>query len=171
MTHPTSTNLAAERTPSIFDQRHRLTASALFEIGDKDEPNAGPERWWTELLRHIEVAPIIAITSGGRANPLTGVDTTATHAYPLNERPAGYARNSLRLPATAAVNLRVVKYIPFRSRGRLDFVIEAFNLLNRRNVEQVGTYRGLDAMPPATFGRPIRTGDARQLQVSLDAEF
>jgi hypothetical protein len=89
----------------------------------------------------------------------------------LNERPAGYARNSLRLPATAVVNLRVVKYIPLRSRGRLDFVVEAFNLLNRRNVEQVGTYRGLDAMPPATFGRPIRTGDARQLQVSLDAEF
>lgn len=124
----------AERALSLLDQRHRFTLSGLWLIGpDLGDPadavanaNPGPVM---RALTGLEFAPILHVTSGFRANPLTGVDSNRAHVVPFAARPAGYGRNSLSTAPVVDFDLRVLKIIPFRA-GRLDIVAESFNLLN-----------------------------------------
>jgi hypothetical protein len=89
----------------------------------------------------------------------------------LTARPLGLARNSLRLPATATLDLRVLKFFRINPHGKLDLVVEAFNLLNRLNVTQLNSVYGSQATPLPTFGRPVDASAARRIQVSIDFEF
>jgi hypothetical protein len=100
-----------------------------------------------------------------------GVDAYRTDSYPATARPAGAGRNSQRLPASAAVNLRLLKFFPLHRGGRVDVVVEAFNLLNRRNVTERNMVFGSGATAVAGFGPPLEAGPARQIEFSLDYEF
>ena len=73
--------------------------------------------------------------------------------------------------STATLDLRILKYFNIKPHGKLDLVVEAFNLLNRTNVSQINAVYGplLTARP--SFGRPIEAGIARQIQFSVDFEF
>ena len=117
------------------------------------------------------MAPILTITSGSAFNPLTGGDDNLSHAFPFVTRPTGFDRNSLRSPATAALDLRVLKYFIVKPHGKLDLVLEVFNVLNRLNVTQLNSVYGPYPQPLAGFGRAIEAGNARQLQLSIDFEF
>jgi hypothetical protein len=120
---------------------------------------------------HIEVAPILTVGSGLPANVLTGGDDSRTRAFPLTARPLNVGRNSFRQPASATLDLRILKYFTIKPHGKLDLVVEAFNVLNRTNVTQVNTVYGPLLTPSRFFGRPIEAGAARQLQFSIDFEF
>jgi hypothetical protein len=109
--------------------------------------------------------------SGEAINPVTGVDAAHAHAFPMTARPLSMGRNSVRLPAFAALDLRVLKAIPIRPHGKLDLVVEAFNLLNRQNVIQLNPVFGSGVAPVTTFGRPIDAANARHIQFSIDFEF
>ena len=165
-------DLAAEEGRSRYDQRHRFVVSALFELGDADDrqPGTNPGAW-ARTFGQIEVAPILTITSGSAFNPLTGGDDNLSHAFPFVTRPTGLDRNSLRSPATATLDLRVLKYFIVKPHGKLDLVLEAFNVLNRLNVTQLNSVYGPYPQPLAGFGRAIEAGNARQLQLSIDFEF
>jgi len=102
------------------------------------------------ILSHIEVAPLITLSSG-----LTGADEEHSHAFPLASRPLGLARNSLHTPRFFNVALRAVKYIPLRQRRRLDFVLEFFNLFNHPNILALNSFYGSGATGLSTFGAPI----------------
>jgi hypothetical protein len=105
--------------------------SALFDLpfGDEEDKGAGKENdLVAKIFGHIEVAPIITLSSGRPVDALTGTDEERSRAYPLVSRPLGVARNSLSTPRFVNVDLRALKYIPFGEKRRLDFVIEAFNL-------------------------------------------
>jgi hypothetical protein len=104
-------------------------------------------------------------------NPVTGFDANRSNAFPLSARPLGEARNSLRLPTTTTLNVRVLKYFPLERHAKLDLVIEAFNLLNRKNVTEVNAVWGSGAVPSPAFARGIETLPARQIEVSVDLEF
>jgi hypothetical protein len=65
----------------------------------------------------------------------------------------------------------MLKYFDIKPHGKLDLVVEAFNLLNRTNVSQLNAVYGPLLTPASSFGRPIEAGIARQLQFSLDFEF
>jgi hypothetical protein len=164
-------NLAIDRALSLQNQKHRLVFNALWElpIGDeepgKPPPSGGFDRMIASVFGHIEVAPIFTVESGHPVNPLTGVDTFQTHAYPLSARPFGYGRNSLRTPLLANMDFRLLKFIPFGKTSKLDIVAEAFNMFNRANVAQIDPVFG------PYFGRPITGEGARRLQFSLDFEF
>ena len=67
-------------------------------------------------------------------NPLTGLDSYQSHAFPLSARPVNLGRNSLNTPALATMDLRVLKYFPFGGGKRLDVVAEFFNVFNSANV-------------------------------------
>jgi hypothetical protein len=167
-------DLHAESADSRYDQRHRLVASALFDlpIGEEEDRAAGEiPGFWTRALSHLEVGPIVTIGSGQPVNPLTGADDVRTGAFPVTARPLGLARNSLRLPTSTTVDLRVLKFFAVKPHGKLDLVIEAFNLLNRRNVTQLNAVYGPLASPLTTFGRPVDAAAARRIQFSLDFEF
>ena len=167
--------LKAERARSLNDQRQRFTVSALFDLpfGDEEGGARGgsDENVLTRILSNIEMAPIVTIESGRPVDPLTGLDSSRTHTFPLSSRPLGLGRNSLLTPATAVLDLRVLKFFKIGEHGKLDVVAESFNLLNRANVVQIGQWFGPQLTPVTTFGHATEALDPRQFQFSLDFEF
>jgi len=166
--------LADEWADSRYDQRHTLAASALFDlpIGDEEDRSPGQSVGaWTRIFSHIEVAPIFTVGSGTPVNAVTGGDDNRSNAFPFTSRPLDMPRNATRLPASATLDLRVLKYFDIKPHGKLDLVVEAFNLLNRTNVSQINTVFGSYLTPLPTFGRPIEASAARQIQFSIDFEF
>jgi hypothetical protein len=169
-------DLAAETARSRQHQQQRFVFNALWDlpIGDEDETSGthGENHGWlTQTFSHIEVAPIFTAESGRPINPLTGVDSNRSHAFPLSGRPLDFGRNSLKTPATASMDLRVLKYFPFGELRRLDVVAEFFNVFNRANVAQINPVFGSDLVPTPGFREPIEGTGARQIQFSLDFEF
>ena len=170
-------DLGAERAASRQDARQRFVLSALFDLpfGEDEEDTRAAKRGGSdmlyELLSHIEVAPILTVTSGRPVNALTGADEEHGLAYPLASRPLLFARNQLRTARVVNLDLRAVKYIPFGQLSRLDFVVEAFNLFNHPNVSLINPFFGSAAAPLQTFNQPTLFAPPRQLRFSIDFEF
>ncbi len=160
-------DLGAERTLSLLDQRHRFTLSGLWLIGpDLGDPadaarnaNPGP---LMRVLNGFEFAPIFQVSSGFRANPLTGLDSNQEHIYPFAVRPSAYGRNSLSTTPNINFDLRVLKMVP-DGKGHLDIVAESFNLLTHRNVSLLNTAFGSNIQAQNGFGRPIATSTTRRI--------
>ena len=166
--------LADEWADSRYDERHRLAVSALFDlpVGEEEDRKLGEvPNAWVRAFSHIEVAPILTVGSGHPVNVTTGGDDNRSGAFPFASRPLTVGRNWWRLPASATLDLRLLKYFNIKPHGKLDLVIEAFNVLNRTNVTQVNAVYGPLLAPLQSFGRPIEAGPARQLQFSIDFEF
>ncbi len=166
-------NLRADRALSLQNQRHRLVFNALWElpIGDEEPGKPAQDNWITRIFGHIEVAPIFTFESGRPVNPLTGLDSTRSGAFPLSARPSGFGRNSLTSPLLMNLDFRVLKYFPVGKTARLDLVADAFNLFNRANVTRINPVFGVAALPQPGFLQPLAGAGARQLQFSLDFEF
>src|SRR5882724_1874932 len=169
-------DLRAENAVSRQHQQQRFVFNALWElpIGDEEEKGGKSEEntgWLRQTFSHMEVAPILTLESGRPVNPLTGLDSNQSHAFPLAARPLGLGRNSLSAPALATMDFRVLKYFPFGGVKRLDVVAEFFNLFNSANVSQVNPVFGSGLTPIPGFRQPIAGTGARQIQFSLDFEF
>ena len=169
-------NLRAENALSRQHQQQRFVFNALWDLPIGEEEDKGGKAgegggWVTETLSHIELAPIVTVESGRPVNPLTGLDSNRSHAFPLSSRPLGFGRNSLNSPLLATIDFRILKYFPFGGVKRLDLVTEFFNLLNRANVSQIDPVVGSDLQPIPQFRQPIAGTGARQIQFSLDFEF
>jgi TonB dependent receptor/TonB-dependent Receptor Plug Domain len=168
--------LGAEHALSRQNQSQRFVFNALWElpIGDEEDKPAGEKEnpgWLTRTFQHIEVAPIFTAGTGQPVNPLVGLDSNRSHAFPLSSRPLGLARNSLQNPATANMDFRVLKYFPFGASRHLDVVAEFFNLFNHPNVLEINPVFGSAAGPIAGFRQAIDGMGARRIQFSLDFEF
>ena len=166
-------HLTSEHALSLQHQQQRLVFNALWElpIGDVEAGTPAEDNWITKVFGHIEVAPIFTVESGRAVNPLTGVDSSRSGAFPLSSRPGGFGRNSLRSPMLVNMDFRILKYFPFGNTARLDLVGEAFNLFNRANVTQINPVYGVGAAPQPGFLQPLAGAGARQIQFSLDFEF
>jgi outer membrane receptor for ferrienterochelin and colicin len=169
-------DLRAENAVSRQHQQQRFVFNALWElpVGDEQEKARKSEEstgWLTQTFSHIEVAPILTLESGRPVNPLTGLDSNQSHAFPLSARPIDLSRNSLSTPVLATMDFRVLKYFPFGGVKRLDVVAEFFNLFNSANVSQINTVFGSGLTPIAGFGQAIAGTGAREMQFSLDFEF
>lgn len=167
-------DLQDERSYSLQDQRRRFAFNALWDlpIGPDEDAGSQPVHGWFErTFDHIEVAPILFIASGAAVNPLIGVDANRSLAFPLAARPVGFSRNSLRTPATANLDLRVLKYFPRGEFAHLDVVAEAFNLFNHPNVATLNPYFGVGRTPLPGFAQPLTGAGPRVIEFSLDYEF
>ncbi len=169
-------DLRTENAVSRQHQQQRFVFNALWElpIGDQEEKGGKSEEstsWFTQAFSHIEVAPILTLESGRPVNPLTGLDSNQSHAFPLSAKPLGLGRNSLSTPALATMDLRILKYFPFGGVKRLDVVAEFFNLFNSANVAQINPVSGSGLTPIPEFRQAIAGTSARQIQFSLDFEF
>jgi outer membrane receptor for ferrienterochelin and colicin len=147
-------DLRTENAISRQHQQQRFVFNALWElpIGDEEDKGGKSEEstsWLTQTFSHIEVAPILTLESGRPVNPLTGLDSNQSHAFPLSGRPLGLGRNSLSTPALATMDFRALKYFPFGGVKRLDVVADVFNLFNSANVSQIDPVfgSGLTAIP------------------------
>jgi hypothetical protein len=169
-------NLPAENALSSQHQQQRFVFNALWDLpigGDKDHGGKSHQNcgWLTRTFRHIEIAPILTAESGRPVNPLTGLDSNRSHAFPLSGRPLNFDRNSIEAAAIVTMDFRVLKYFPFGESRRLDLVAESFNFFNRANVAQINPVFGSSLAPMPGFGQPSEGIGARQIQFSLGFEF
>ena len=168
-------NLAAEHALSRQHQQQRFVFNALWDlpIGEEEGGHKSNQNrnWFVRAFSHIEVAPIFTAETGRPVDPLTGLDSNRTGAFPLSSRPLGFARNSLETPRIVTLDLRILKYFPFGESKRIDLVVESFNLLNRANVAQINPVFGSSLIPMPGFGQPTEGLGARQIQFSVDFEF
>jgi len=170
-------DLRIERAPSLSDQAQRFVLSALFDLpfGEKEQAGSasqsGHGRFRDRVFGNIELAPIITVGSGRPLDPLTGLDSNRSEAFPLSSRPLGFGRNTLRTPAIANVDFRVLKSFYFSPTAHLDLVAESFNLLNHTNVSLINPFFGPGLSPIAGFLRPIEAASARQIEFSIDFEY
>ncbi|MDT8068653.1 MAG: TonB-dependent receptor [Terriglobia bacterium] len=183
-------NPSAERSTSLFDQRHRFVFSAVVQSGHRAGGFAG------HLMNDWTVAPIIEIGSGRPFNIITGVDNNFDFGT-LTDRPSmatagqtnscgftaaaskfsptGYLiapcwmdgvftgnlpRNSGIRPKTVFTDMRVSKRISLTERVKLDAIMDGFNLINRFNVADVNPLWDQAGKPTAAF-------DPRQFQFAL----
>jgi hypothetical protein len=129
---------------------------------------AGPDPTGN-LFANLEAAPILIIGSGRPINPLTGFDANRSGAFPLSSRPLG--RNSLATTGYVQFDLRLLNFFKIGEHGKLDFVVESFNLLNHTNVAALNQFYGAEGSPLPEFATPDKTSIPRQLQFSIDFEF
>ena len=120
---------------SINDVRHRLVVNWTFDSTPfvADMSTAGKT-----LLGHWQVGGILTAQSGQPYSAFLNTDLN-NDGNRANERVPGSARNTYRLPNLFSVDPRVTRTIPIGERANLKFIVEAFNVFNRRNITSVRT--------------------------------
>ena len=148
-------DLRAERAVSNQHQQQRFAFNALWDLPIPGE---------------IRLAPIITVGTGRPTDPLTGLDSNRSDAFPLSSRPLGFGRNSLLTQRTANVDLGVIKTVRFGER-HLDVIAQFFNLFNHVSASAINPFFGTSSVPLAGFGRPIQGVSPRQIQLAVNLEY
>ena len=127
-----------DRAPSNFDRRHRAVGSLIYA------PAFAPEsRTLRSVVNGWSFAPVVLLTSGRPYSyEISGGTALAGGRESLNNSGGSTAlpsvgRNTLRLPWTENVDLRLLRTATLRDRLTLRLSAEAFNLLNHVNVTGV----------------------------------
>jgi carboxypeptidase family protein/TonB-dependent receptor-like protein len=191
-----NTNFRAERSDSLFDQRHRFVFSGVF---------SAPEEWkgaggMKAFLRGFSFSPIVEVSSGRPFNILavgdangdfqssnerptvlsdgrlcaTGVDAGCFQGiFPAN---GSLGRNRGITHGYFSVDARLTRQIRLGERIRLDVIAEGFNLFNRFNEASANPfYQVVNAFGQRDggkyFSQPTATFDPRQFQFGLKLNF
>lgn len=181
-------NFRAERSDSLFDQRHRFVFSGVI---------VAPAAWRSDsstlhkIMSDFTLAPIVEISSGKPFNIITGTDTNGD-LQSSNDRPSVAADGTLFLPGAltagnlrrnagithgyASFDLRIMRMIRFSERVRLDVIAEGFNLFNRFNEASANPFfTDVNSFAQRSGGlyysRTTAAYDPRQFQFGLKLYF
>ncbi|HKS27996.1 MAG TPA: TonB-dependent receptor [Pyrinomonadaceae bacterium] len=153
-----------DRGLSDNDQRHRLTLSGTLEApGGKDGSG------FSRVMRGFQLSYIFTYASPLPFNIQTGTDRN--NDTTVNDRPAGVGRNTGRGFDFASLDLRLSRKLLFKERFQLEMIVEAFNVLNRANLQLPNNIFGIGQTPLPAFRQPTATADPRQLQLGLRFSF
>jgi hypothetical protein len=159
-----NSNLSGERALSDNDQRHRLTLSGTLEA-----PRDGNGKALRRALGGFQLSYIFTYASRLPFNVQTGSDRNFdTNA---NDRPSGVGRNTGRGFDFASLDLRMSRSLHLAEHVSLEAIAEAFNVLNRANLQLPNNIFGTGSTPSANFGRPNAAADPRQIQFGLRLNF
>lgn len=123
-------NVRDDRSLSVFDQRHRMVASAVFVSSSKNA-----------FLKDFVFSPIFTAGSGRPFNLLIGFDTNNDSRL-YNDRPARAGRNTGTGAPYYSFDFRLARRF-FKQESRyLEVTLEAFNLFNRVNYNGVNNVVG-----------------------------
>jgi hypothetical protein len=148
---------AAERANSNQDVRHRFVANFTA---------TAPKDTW---LRQFELSSIITIESGRPFTLFVGNNTFGDIAGQSTDRVGGsplgtptcttvyncsttVSRNTYLGDPLRTWDLRLSRYFMFKEKYRLDAAVDAFNFLNRANVDEVSSVYG---SPVFCGGSPV----------------
>jgi outer membrane receptor protein involved in Fe transport len=145
----------SERANSNQDVRHRFVANFSAST-----PNKG-----LALLRNWTVSSIITIQAGRPFTMFTGGDSNGD-TNPVTDRVGLSGRNAYVGQPLRTWDLRIARGIQFDERHRLDFMFDAFNVLNRQNIDEVFSVYGSPVFCGAV---PQRFGDAASLAIQQGA--
>lgn len=164
-----------DRAVGDNDVRHRFTLALLTE---------SPKEW-PVIMRDFKFSVLTSLQSARWFSINAGFDTNGD-LFPFSDRVGLSARNSYKGDPYYDVDFRLQREVPFTERIRGEFSVEAFNLLNRPNVEDVDhVYGAPDFLGPIpkefgdhisspanpTFGSPKFASEARQIQLSFRIMF
>jgi TonB dependent receptor len=144
-------NRALERADSVQDVRHRFIANFTA-----DTPNHG-------FLRNFELSSIINLQSPRPFTIFVGNDINGD-TNPVTDRVGLSSRNSYRGDSLYAVDLRVARGIHFTEHTKLDLALDAFNVFNRQNVNEVTSVYGGGTID-FCGATPSHFGDAASLAI------
>lgn len=140
---------AAERASSNQDVRHRLIASFTA---------SAPRH---TLLRNFSLSGILNMQSGRPFTEYVGFDANNdTNAY--TDRPGLIGRNSYTGDRLYSLDLRLSRFINLGERTRLFVSLDAFNVLNRQNVNEI---TGVYGAPEICGATPTHYNDAATLAI------
>lgn len=190
-------NFGAEKSDSLFDQRHRFVFSGVMSAPDDWRSGSGFKRF----MHGFSFAPIVEISSGRPFNILAVGDSNGDFQS-TNERPSvlpdgrlcatgvdagcfqGIFPQSGNLGRNAGIthsyftfDARLTKRINIGERVNLDLIAEGFNLFNRFN-EAAGNpfYQVVNAFGQRSgsgkyYSQPTSAFDPRQFQFGLKLNF
>jgi carboxypeptidase family protein/TonB-dependent receptor-like protein len=149
-----SRNPDAEWGPSLNARRHVLAASGQVR-----------------LPYEIDLLPALFLSSGQPLNVVTGADENGDTI--VNDRPAGFGRNSDRTSGFTQLDLAVIRSFRLR-RQRLEVRAEVFNVFNATNFSGFFNF-GASGVRPDEKGtlafQPTVAGPARQFQFDVFVRF
>lgn len=164
-------NLDFDKGPNVLDQRHTFTGSIVARPSI-DGGNALTRGLVNGTIVGVAMQFANGIPVGLRANP-GEINNDGINS----DRPAGIARNSLRLPARYNVDLRLSRQVAVGGPRRVEVIAEVKNLFNTVQWSSVtgtaipvNTATGLPTGTVPTSGdQLIPTGgyEQRQLQVGF----
>lgn len=164
--------------PGDNDVRHRVVLSGVWSLDS--------------YAANLQSAAMKALASGwtisGIASYQSGQPYTALVNADLNndgnnrnDRAPGLGRNSFNLPSQISVDPRITRDINMFGGTRLQLIAEAFNILNRSNVNGVRTtYYSYDSKnnklllqsdPKTGFGTPTLSAGPRIIQLAAKVTF
>jgi outer membrane receptor protein involved in Fe transport len=127
-----------ERANSNQDVRNRFVAHFVLDA---------PEH---SFLRQFALSGIVTMQSGRPFTMFTGFDANGD-TNPVTDRVGLAARNTYWGDSLQTVDLRVSRYFKVKENARLEFAVDAFNMFNRPNVDEVtsvyGTYLFCGGIP------------------------
>ena len=192
-----NTNFKAERSDSLFDQRHRFVFSGVFSTPDGWRSGSG----WKRFMHGFTFSPIVEYGSGRPFNILAVGDANGDFQS-TNERPTVLPDGTLCqtgvdigclqgvFPANGnlgrnmgithnyfSVDARLTRRIRFGERVSLDLIAEGFNLFNRFNEASANPfYNVVNAFNERSSGgkyysQPTSAFDPRQFQFGAKLNF
>lgn len=137
-----------ERADSVQDVRHRFIMNFTATA-----PNHGPI-WF----RNFEVSNILNLQSGRPFTIFVGNDTN-NDTNPVTDRVGLSPRNSYRGDKLYADDIRISRFLNFSEHTKLEVALDAFNIFNRQNVDEVTSVYGGGTIDfcgdvPRHFGDP-----------------
>ena len=168
---PDPTNFDAAWAPGTNDQRHRVVLSSLWNL----DYWANSTGFAKAVLDGWSLSWIVTYQSGqpyslGVTNDLNNDGNTRNDIVPGS-------RNSVNLPNSLTVDLRASKRIPLTKNLKLELIAEAFNLLDRDNINSQRTVfynynvAGNVLIPVTNFGDDVAASDNRIVQLAAKLTF
>ena len=172
-----SANFRQERASSADDSRHRFVGNAVFSS----------PKTWNAFLRDFSFSTILTLQSPQYFTKYAGFDANGD-VFGNNDRVGNEPRNTFRGDTLQTVDVRLERTFPIHEKFRVQFLAEAFNLLNTVNVRYYNTSYGAadfcpndsgapgcsgatqffrEGSPNPTYGTPSAVFNPRQIQFAL----
>jgi hypothetical protein len=161
-----------ERANSNQDARHRFVANFVADAPQQT------------FLRNFELSSIVTVQSARPFTLFVGFDAN-NDGNPVTDRVGSSSRNTYRGDNLQTVDLRLARAIYLGERRKLNLSVDAFNLFNRVNVDEVFSVYGAPDFvgpvprhfgdgnfgPSGAVGVPRTTFNPRQLQFAAKFTF
>ena len=186
-------NLAAERGPSSFDQRHLFSFQVQYTTGVGVTGGTLVDGLWGSIYKDWTITSQLTAGSGLPLTPiafsavpgtgtvgvrpsLTGVSTAPVvsgsyanaeaFTMPLPGTWGDAGRNSIRGPSQFALDASIARVFRLRGRMNLEWRIAATNVLNRVTFSTINT-----VITSPQFGLPTAANAMRRIQTTLRLRF
>ena len=118
-------------------------------------------------LRNFALSSIVTLQAGRPFTMFVGFDSNGD-TNPVTDRVNNLGRNTYYGDRLYSLDLRVSRYFLIRERQRLDLMVDAFNLFNRPNVDEVTSVYGAAVICGGT-ATPKNYKDAATLNTQAQA--